>query len=150
MKTVEEEIEELRQMKVPQLLARYREVFGKDSRVKHPDWLWKRIAWKIQENQYGGLSNVAKRRLEELMAEIHLPLDGKKPKAPITRRQRDGLAPGTVLVRRWKGQEVRVRVLEDAFEWNGTSYKSLSAVARAATGTNWNGPVFFGLHRPKK
>src|SRR2546428_14052411 len=74
MKSIAEEIEELRRMKVPELVARYREVFGKEPRVKHREHLWKRIGWKIQEARYGGLSKVAKDRLEEMMAEIERPL----------------------------------------------------------------------------
>jgi hypothetical protein len=69
-----EEIEALRRAPVPELVARYQEVWGKPPRVKHREWLWKKIAWKIQEQRFGGLSGVAKRRLEELIAESDLPL----------------------------------------------------------------------------
>jgi hypothetical protein len=60
-----------------------------------------------------------------------------------------GLRPGTVLIREWDGAPQRVMVLADGFAWNGSTYKSLSQVARAITGTRWNGPRFFGL-RDKK
>jgi len=56
-----------------------------------------------------------------------------------------GLKPGTVLVREWEGTSRRVMVLADGFAWNGGTYPSLSKVARAITGTRWNGPRFFGL-----
>ena len=79
MKTVADEIEKLRTMKVPGLIDRYREVWGKEPRCKNRTHLWRRIAWKIQEQRLGGLSNVAKRRLEELKR------DAEKANAEIVR-----------------------------------------------------------------
>ena len=64
MKSIPEEIAELRAMKVAELVERYEAVFGTPPRVKHRDWLWRRVAWKIQEQKYGGLSIVARRRLD--------------------------------------------------------------------------------------
>ena len=152
-KSITAEIEALRAMKVPELVEKYREAFQKEPRVRHKEWLWKRIAYKIQEKKYGGLSRVAQRRLEELIAEIDLPLDesqrtvvgklkgGRKPKDP---------AVGTVLTRQYKGHEIRVQVLESGFEWDGTVYRSLSAVAEAVTGSHWNGNVFFFGRKTRK
>jgi hypothetical protein len=153
MKSIAQEIEELREMKMPDLLEKYSEVFGKEPRVKHREHLWKRIAWKIQEQRFGGLTRVAQRRLEELIAEIDLPLDeqqrtvtgglrgGRKPNSP---------AVGTVLTRQWKGEEIRVNVVENGFEWNRVVYRSLTAVAKAITGSHWNGKLFFGITKRKK
>ncbi len=64
--TITQEIQQLRSMAVPELVERYEAVHGKPPRVKHKDWLWRRIAWKVQEQRFGGLSEVAKRRLDEL------------------------------------------------------------------------------------
>ena len=153
MSTITTEIKKLRAMKVPDLVDRYTEVFGKPPRVKHREHLWKRIAWKIQEQKFGGLSELAKRRLEELISEIDLPLAQnqrsvsgfvKNPRRP------DDPAPGTVLVRQWHGQEIRVLALEHGYEWNGELFRSLTAVARAVTGSKWNGRLFFGLTKRKK
>lgn len=152
MKTVEEEIEELKKLELPELFARYQEVFGREPRVKDPEWIWKRIAWKLQEIQYGGLSKVAKKRLEELIATIHLPLPGDRPPERQNRKcdKPRELAIGTVLTRHWKGREIRVRVIDQGYEWNNTRYKSLTALAEMITGSHWNGRIFFGLRSRKK
>ena len=69
-----DEIRELRAMPVPELVARYEAAFGKPPRTKHREHLWRRIAWKIQEQRFGGLSSTAKGRLDELIAELDVPL----------------------------------------------------------------------------
>ena len=151
MKSITEEIEELRGLEVPALVARYRELFGRDPRVKNRTWLWRRIAWKIQEIRFGGLSTVAKRRLEELIAELDLPADERSvPRA--SRRQGQSsrtIAVGTTLVRTWRGHDVCVQVVEQGFEYEGQVFESLSAVAKAITGSHWNGRLFFGLTKRK-
>ena len=69
-KPIAEEIQELRVLPVPELVERYELVFGKPPRVKHRDWLWRRVAWKVQEQRFGGLSTVARRRLDELIDQL--------------------------------------------------------------------------------
>jgi hypothetical protein len=151
-KTIPEEIAELRAMDVPSLVAKYEAVFGRAPRVKHREFLWKRIAWKIQEQRFGGLSDAAKRRLDELIAEIDLPL-GEATRTVTGRlasARSSQLAVGTTITREWRGQQITVRVVQDGIEWNGVPYRSLSAVAKAVTGTHWNGPLFFGLSKERK
>ena len=106
-----------------------------------------------QEIRYGGLSEVAKRRLEELIAEIEIPPgDGdrtvmgklRKPKRP------DDPPAGTTLVRTFKGRELRLHVREDGYELDEVLHPSLTAAARAATGSAWNGRLFWGLTSRKK
>ena len=80
-----DEIEGLRAMTVPELAERYEEVYGKPPRIRHKAYLWKRIAWKLQERRFGGLSKVATKKLEELIAEIDLPLDERRARL-ATRR----------------------------------------------------------------
>ena len=153
MTSIAKEIESLRRMKVPDLVARYREVWGKEPRCKNREHLWKRIAWKIQEQRFGGLSKIAKQRLEELIAEIDLPLPERRRTVAGTlkRSQKPGDPQvGTTLVREWKGQEIRVQVTENGYEYEGVVYRSLSAVAKAITGSHWNGKLFFGLTARKK
>jgi hypothetical protein len=152
-RTIPEEIDELRAMDVASLVARYEAVFGRAPRVKHREFLWKRIAWKIQELRFGGLSDAAKRRLDELIAEIDLPLSetrrtatGRLAVAP----KRNQPAAGTTITREWRGQQILVRVVESGFEWEGVPYRSLSAVAKAVTGAHWNGNLFFGIGGPKR
>lgn len=150
MKTIADEITELRSMSVPELVTRYEATHGKPPRVKHREWLWRRIAWRIQEQRFGGLSQVAKQRLDELIADLDVPL---------TRGQRtvSGAIPkpgmptvGTVLTRMWRGTEIRATVVDGGIEHDGVVYGSLSAAAKAITGAHWNGKLFFGLTQRKK
>ncbi len=101
----------------------------------------------------GGLSTKAKDRLEELIAEIDLPLGEKtRTVSGVLKKNRrpDDPVPGTVLTRHYKDQEIRVLVRDDGYECNGELYRSLTAVARAITGSKWNGRLFFGLTKRKK
>lgn len=147
MKSVADEIAELRAMDVASLVERYEALFGREPRTKNRDHLWRRCAWKLQERRFGGLSTVAKRRLEELAGEVELPIE--TPVREIVRKNGD-VAVGTVLTREWRGQRVEVRVLGEGFEWNGVVYRSLSAVACAVTNQHWSGALFFGLRQRKR
>ncbi len=152
---VAQQIAELRGLSVPALVARYEALFGKPPRVKNREWLWKRCAWKLQEQAFGGLSGAAKARLEELIAEIKLPAaeDRRTVRGTLKRSPRSGdPAVGSTITRVWRDTEIRVRVLETGFEWNGEIYNSLSATARAITGSHWNPRLFFklvGRKRPR-
>ena len=146
--TITEEIQELRGMPVPALVIRYETEFGKPPRSKHREHLWRRIAWKIQERRFGGLSQVAKAKLDELIGELDLPL-GQKPQVvtgEIGKKSKPGMpAVGTVLTRVWRGTEIRATVVENGIEHDGVVHRSLSAAACAITGSHWNGRLFFGL-----
>ena len=77
----------------------------------------------------------------------------KQAAVPLTQafeRRRRNLSPGTVLTREWEGQHHRVMVLDGGFAWEGRTYRSLSEIAKAMTGTKWNGPRFFGLRDKKQ
>ncbi len=144
------QITELRGLSMPALVARYEALFGKPPRVKNREFLWKRICWKIQEERFGGLSGAAKARLEELIAEIKLPAEesrrGVSGKLTPSRAARsEGLKVGTSLVREWHGQQISLKVVEGGFELDGVVHNSLSAAAKAVTGSHWNGKLFFGL-----
>lgn len=147
MKTITEEIAELRALDVAALVTRYEELFGRPPRVKNKAFLWKRCAWKVQEKRFGGLSTAAQRRLEELIAEIDLPFaeQARTVTGRLARPAKTEPATGTVITREWRGQRIEVRVLERGVEYEGVPYRSLSAVAATITGTHWNGPAFFGL-----
>ena len=154
---ITQQIAELRQLSMPALAARYEGLFGKPPRVQHREWLWKRCAWKLQEQCFGGLSQVAKRKLEELISHIDFPYQDPPGvvtgKLKSTRSATSGEPElGTILVREWRGKQVQVQVLETGLERNGVVYKSLSAVAKAITGAHWNGKLFFrvtGRKRPQ-
>jgi len=96
------------------------------------------LAYKIQEQAYGGLSADAQRRLRELARKF-----ATDPDMEIEAPQR--IKPGTRLTREWQGKSHHVTVLEQGYSYAGKRYSSLSQIARLITGTRWNGPLFFGL-----
>lgn len=155
---VRAEIEGLRHMTVGQLRDKYREVFAEESRSNHKQFLFRSIAWRIQANAWGGLSERARRRALEFANDadlrIRAPKDFLTEVADLSRAVESRVSPmadprlpkpGTLLVRRYRGKDVVVRVREDGFEFEGRLYHSLSAAVRQATGTRWNGFAFFDL-----
>ncbi len=146
-KPIVEEIQELGTMSVPELVDRYEAVFGKPPRTKNRTWLWRRVAWKIQEKRFGGLSGAAMRRLDELIAELDLPLHGARvERGKLGGRRRRGDPPvGTRLSRTWKDQEIHVTAVDGGWEHEGVVYRSLSAVVKALTNSHASGPAWFGL-----
>ncbi|ARP98241.1 DUF2924 domain-containing protein [Pseudorhodoplanes sinuspersici] len=124
------------------LKARWRELFDTEPPPYNRRFLEHRLGYRIQELAYGGLNPETVERLDALADE----LDGK-----LSRRRRIENRPisGTRLIREWKGVEHQVTVRDEGFEYQGRPYKSLSAIARAITGTRWNGLVFFGLKNQK-
>ena len=130
-------------MPTDKLKAMWRELTGTEPPPYNRTFLVKRLAYRLQELAFGGLSAQAERRLDDLADE----LDGKKKPKP-----KDMTAPiaGTKLIREWQGVQHEVTALAEGFEWQGRRYQSLSAVARAITGTRWNGPLFFGLRKHGK
>jgi hypothetical protein len=111
-------------------------------RCQSKDMLRYLLAWRVQEQRYGGLSPETKRRLKELGASVQR---GTKIKvAPATTLQ-----PGTVISRQWRGVVHRVHVLEDGLAYEGKRFGSLSVIARKITGTRWSGPRFFGVEAKK-
>ena len=145
---IAKEIEALREMPIPDLVTRYEELYGRPPRSKNREHMWKRCAWKIQEERLGGLSRAAKDRLEELISEIDLPATEaqRTTTGALKRPLKPGDPPvGTVLTRSWHGKEIQVRVVEGGFECDGVVHKTLTAAAMAVTGSHWNGRLFFGL-----
>jgi hypothetical protein len=150
------ELATLERLTVGRLRERYAEVFGEPTRGNNRPWLVRRIAWRLQERAEGGLTDRAKRRAEELADDADLrvipPRVGAGRPARIPSALPDAApkdprlpVPGTVLTRPYKGGVLQVRVLADGFEYAGEKYGSLSAVAKAATGSHMNGFAFFGL-----
>jgi hypothetical protein len=149
------EIAALKRMTVAELRGKYAQVFGEGTRSRHKEFLWKRIAWRLQANAEGGLPERARQRAKELAADADVRLtapsvapatDGPAKVAAVHFSQDGRLPmPGAVITRQYKGQTVEVRVLPDGFEYAGEVYRTLSAVAKAVTGTHWNGYHFFRL-----
>jgi hypothetical protein len=106
-------------------------------------FLIRRLAYRLQELAYGGLSSTTVKRLETIAKS-----GDAKPNKKI-QLMGDGPVVGTRLLREWKGVEHCVTVIEDGFEYQGRRFKSLSAVARTITGTRWNGRIFFYGNRAK-
>jgi len=124
----------------PELKAMWRQLFDREPPPYNRRFLESRLAYRIQELAYGGLKAETVERLRALAGD----LDGGDP----SRRRRainDRPIAGTRLIREWQGTEHLVTVRNEDFEYQGRPYKSLSAIARAITGTRWNGPLFFGL-----
>jgi hypothetical protein len=140
---LEEEIAHLRDLDLRGLRARWRSVF----RRKAPDHLprhllYRMIAYRLQAEQLGDLDRDTQRFLDQVAAGTRNG-DGFPTKGD--RLTRHGLQPGTILVREWDAKPQRVMVLDQGFAWNGTTYRSLTQIAFAMTGTRWSGPRFFGL-----
>ena len=129
----------------PGLKAQWRELFDTEPPLYNRRFLESRLAYRIQELAYGGLKPETIKRLEALGEQ----LDGGDV-AVRKRRMDDRPITGTRLIREWQGIEHCVTVLQDGYEYSGRPYKSLSAVARAITGTRWNGWIFFGLKNHRR
>jgi Protein of unknown function (DUF2924) len=152
---VAKEVAGLRRLTPSKLRERYAEVFGEPTRTGNAEWLVRRIAWRLQALAEGDLSERARQRAAELANDADLrTTPPRKPPAgrPATRTVAQPLPAdhrlppaGTVIRRPYKGGLLEVTVLADGFEFAGRRYGSLSAVAKAATGSHCNGFAFFGL-----
>lgn len=143
-KSVLAELAALKGAPAPVLKARWRELFDTEPPAYDRRFLESRLAYRIQELAYGGLSRQTVERLK-VMAKQYASQKLEERKARPASRP----LAGTKLIREWEGVEHCVTVRGDDFEYLGTPYKSLSSVARAITGTRWNGWVFFGLKSPQ-
>lgn len=148
---VAKEVAALERMTVKQLRERFGAVFGEATAANNKPWLVKRIIWRLQANAEGDLSDRARARAADLARDADLRLTPPKQVEPV--RVAAGAIcsdhrlppPGTILTRRYKKGTVQVKVLEDGFEYEGEAYGSLSAVAKAVTGSHCNGYLFFRL-----
>jgi Protein of unknown function (DUF2924) len=150
------EMERLRSMKLAELRERYCELYGEQATSAHRQHLVRRIAWRWQALQQGDISERARRRALEIAndADLKTQVPSRWAQALTVRRAaaRNPRLPaiGSLLQREYRGRRIVVEVLADGFQYEGRRYGSLSAVAQAATGTHWNGLVFFGLAERKK
>ncbi len=135
----------LKQMTVVELKAKWEGIFGVPAPNNSRAYLELRIAYRIQELALGGPSRETRRALDLMADEI----DGKIGRKAIIADPRNPVI-GTRLVREWDGAEHTVTVMKDGFDWQGRRFKSLSAAARAITGTQWNGYRFFGLRQARR
>jgi Protein of unknown function (DUF2924) len=153
--TLHADLAALQRMTASELRVRYADVFDEQPPTWNRVWMLKRLAWRLQALAEGGLSERARRRAAELANDADVRLNAPKGKAtemPVERTTVKPLptpadnrlpTPGTILVRRYKGQTVQVQVLQSGFAYQGQVYPSLSAVAKAVTGSHTNGFLFF-------
>ena len=148
------EVATLQRLSVSQLRQRFAELFGETTKASNRTWLTKRIIWRLQALAEGDLSERARRRAAQLARDADLRLNPPQSKAtptlpapqpssvpaPVDHRLPP---PGTILTRPYKGQLVQVQVLTEGFAYGGRVYASLSAVAKAITGSHTNGFLFF-------
>jgi len=150
---IKKELAALERMTVGELQQSYVEAFGEQARSRHKQYLIRRIAWRLQENAEGGLSERALRRAEELAdiadARVTPPRTTsiRKSTGRAAQNRSDPRLPpvGAAVTRQYKGCGITVTVLADGFEHDGERYRSLSAVAKTITGQHINGFRFFGL-----
>ena len=135
----------LKTTSTPELKKQWRDLFASEPPPFNRRYLESRLAYRIQELAYGGLKPETIKRLEAMGQQ----LDGGNP---VMRRIRtdDKLIAGTRLIREYQSVEHTETVMTDGYEWQGRPYKSLSAIARDITGTQWNGYRFFGLRERKE
>lgn len=154
---IESEVVKLRRLTAGQLREHYAKIMGEKTRSRHKTYLIRRIIWRLQAKAEGDLSIRARRRAEQLAndAEVRVtpPKDLTLPastsatvvlEVPASHDTRLP-TPGMSIRRQYKGRTLVVDVLHDGFEFDGQHYKSLSAVAKAITGSHCNGFRFFGL-----
>jgi hypothetical protein len=160
--TIEQHRKRLEKLSIAELRIEYEKVFGEITTSRHGRHIIKRILWQMQANLYGGLSQEALKRADELADLNRLRLssprllepsgDGQQVSKPlpraITANQSD-IAPGTQLERIYKSQRIVVMVTDNGVRFNGELYRSLSAVAKVITGSHCSGKAFFGLTKRK-
>jgi len=163
LRSASEDLAALDEMNLKQLQAKFLLLYEAETHSKNLTFLRRKLAWKLQEIREGGLSEKAKTRIEELRplelpvrgsrtAQVQPPVSGDKMASLALLHEgpkhlRDERLPslGTVLRRKVDGKEYEVVVAENGFLYDGCTYHSLSSVAKAITGTSWNGFVFWGL-----
>jgi len=137
---LEQEIARLRDLDLAGLQARWKALTSRKAPPHLPKYLLMRmLAYRIQANAFGDLDQATIRFLERLAA------GGRQANTPVPLPAGRSLKPGTLLRREWQGTLHQVEVMKEGFTWRDATYQSLSEVARAITGTRWNGPRFFGL-----
>lgn len=131
-------IAQLSELSMDSLWALWDEYFDERPNHHHRTWIESRLAYKIQEEAFGGLKRTTRKKLEQIGE------TGLLPKSLQSEASR--MLPGTVLTRDFDDVEHKVIVLGPKdFEYRGQRFKSLSAVAKRITGCQWSGPAFFGL-----
>jgi len=145
----------LRENSLSELKAKYEELFpGQNTPSNNKVFLWRKIAYRLQELEYGGISAETQSKIQQLIQQYD-PINNKalrpdnipenQPKKSGISRDKRLPIPGTVITKEYKGISLQVKVLKLGFEYNSKVYKTLTAIAKKVTGAHWNGYLFFNL-----
>ena len=146
-----EKILAMKDASLEELQAKYAELFdGKKPASANKAYLWQRIAYRIQEVEYGSIPDEALDKLKEL-TQVYDPINNQALRSYTVDRRRPSRdrrlpIPGSVINKKYKGKEIIVKALEHGFEYKGKVYKTISAVAKAVSGIHWSGYSFFNLY----
>jgi len=164
-KTLRDQIDELAAMGVAELEQQHRQLFGEEPASAHRQFLFRKIAWRLQADREGGLPESARELARAIAKDAPLrnrviSNAGKRRAGfPIEQSATTTITPdhdsrlpmpGCVIVKEYGGKTVVVRVLDTGFEYDGRRFASLSAIAKEITGTKWNGFLFFGLVKERR
>jgi hypothetical protein len=152
------EVGRLARMTVPELRTRHAEVFGAPAKSHHKDLLARQIAWRLQAESEGGLPEETRQlalavardaplriRIESAATRGAAEADRTATTWLASNRDKRLPMPGSLLMKDYRGETYVVKVLDNAFDYEGRLYRSLSAIAQEITGTKWNGYLFFGI-----
>ena len=155
------QISALQRMPVADLQVEWLKLYGEPTRSRNRQFLFRRLAWRVQELQHGGLSDAARDRIDKLAPDgftrARTPslraATTADPEPPTPRPRRDARlpTPGTVIVKRYKNRELRVVIHDDGLELDGTMYPTATALAKEITGSkSINGWLFLGITKRKR
>lgn len=145
------QINELSTLNMEQLRMRWKILYGTEPASYNKDFLMKRLAYRVQEIYFGGLSSQTKETMNKVLNDYGFDKLAAKPTKKPDRTNKEGIpVAGTKLIREWNGIRHEVIISKNGFQYNGKLYRSLSSIAREITGTQWNGPAFFGLRNKRK
>jgi|YelNatPaOPRAMG01_1025707.scaffolds.fasta_scaffold149518_2 hypothetical protein len=163
-KGLRDQIDELAAMNVAALQQRHKELFGEAPVSAHRQFLFRKIAWRVQADREGGLPDSARELARAIARDAPLRVrvisNAEKLRAgiPLERTTTTTVAPGHdsrlpmpggLIVKQFRGETIVVKVVDEGFEYRDRRYSSLSAIAQEITGTKWNGFLFFGLTKEK-
>jgi len=145
----------LRENSLGELKTKYEELFpAQKAPSNNKVFLWRKITYRLQELEYGGISAEAQSKIQQLIQQYD-PINNKalrpdaaiekQPKKKDLSRDKRLPIPGTVITKEYKGIKLQIKILGAGFEYNGKIYKSLTAIAKEVTGAHWNGYLFFNL-----
>ena len=144
--SLKKQIAELAALPFGALKERWMALFGPSIPYFTRSYMLPRLAYRIQELQHGGVSQWARDFLRDALARAGYDDRGVK----LPKRLTDAPAPGTRLIREWNGQRHEVTAVAGGYDYQGRTYRSLSAIARDITGSRWSGPLFFGLRQSNR